>query len=143
MADYQAALPELERALEKDPADPYWRLYRLTALHRLGRAAGIEVTAGGAWPGPLLALHAGRLSADEALQQADNEARRAEALFQLGVLAWPRDPAEARRRWDEVVSLAPPALIEHAAACHELARHGARCHAVIDCPNADSGSVLY
>ena len=122
MADYQAALPELERALEKEPADPYWRLYRLTALHRLGRAAGIEVTAGGAWPGPVLALHAGRLSADEALQQADNAARRAEALFQLGVLACPRDPAEAQRRWEEVVSLAPPTLIEHAAARHELAR---------------------
>ena len=132
MADYEAALPELERALEKEPADPYWRLYRLTALHRLGRAdaqaiaeAGSEVGADSPWPGPLLALHAGRLSAAQALQQADNAGRRCEALFQLGVLAWPRDRAEARRRWEEVMSLAPPALIEHAAARQELARPGA------------------
>jgi tetratricopeptide (TPR) repeat protein len=128
MADYEAALPELGRALEKEPADPYWRLYRLTALRRLGRNAGgadIEVAAGDAWPGPLLALHAGRLSATDALQRADNEGRRAEALFQLGILAGPHDPAEARRRWEEVVGVAPPALIEHAAARQELARPGA------------------
>jgi tetratricopeptide (TPR) repeat protein len=132
LADYEAALRELERALEKVPADPYWRLYRLTTLHRLGRAdaqaiaeAGSEVGADSAWPGALLALHAGRLSAAQALQQADNAGRRCEALFQLGVLAWPRDRAEARRRWEEVVGVAPPALIEHAAARHELARPGA------------------
>ena len=40
LADYEAALPELQRALEKEPADPYWQLYRLTSLHRLGRTAG-------------------------------------------------------------------------------------------------------
>ena len=136
MADWDAALPELQRALEKEPADPYWLLYRLTSLHRLGRtgeAAG-EATGSGdaasdatgdAWPGPLLALHAGRLSAADALQRADNAGRRAEALFQLGVLAWPHDPAEARQRWEEVVGLAAPALIEHAAARQELARPGA------------------
>src|SRR6266702_2140284 len=40
MADYEAALPSLQRALEKEPGDPYWLLYRLTSLHRLGRPAG-------------------------------------------------------------------------------------------------------
>jgi tetratricopeptide (TPR) repeat protein len=125
MADYEAALPELQQALEKEPGDPYWQLYRLTSLHRLGRPAGragLEGIAGDAWPGPLLALHAGRLSANDALARADNEGRRAEALFQLGVIAWPQDRAEARRRWEEVVAGASPALIEHAAARHELAR---------------------
>src|SRR5258707_4172667 len=39
MADYEAALPSLQRALEKEPGDPYWTLYRLTSLHRLGRPA--------------------------------------------------------------------------------------------------------
>ena len=77
-----------------------------------------------AWPGPLLALHAGQLSADDVLARADNEGRRAETLFQLGVIAWPQDRAEARRHWQEVAAGASPALIEHAAARHELARPG-------------------
>ncbi len=123
LADYEAALTELQRALEKEPTDPYWRLYRLTSLHRLGRPAErpcLDSAPVEAWPGPLLALHAGQLSGDDALKRADNEGRRAEALFQLGVLAYPRDREEARRRWTEVVDKAPPALIEHAAARHEL-----------------------
>ena len=125
MADYEAALPSLQRALEKEPGDPYWLLYRLTSLHRLGRTAGQpEGIASDAWPGPLLALHAGQLSADDVLARADNEGRRAETLFQLGVIAWPQDRAEARRRWEEVAAGASPALIEHAAARHELARPG-------------------
>jgi Flp pilus assembly protein TadD len=122
MADYEAALPELQRALEKEPGDPYWRLYRLTSLHRLGRPAEPEATADDSWPGPLLALHAGRLSENDALARADNEGRRTETLFQLGVIAWPQDRAEARRRWEEVAAGTSPALIEHAAARHELAR---------------------
>src|SRR5207344_2643813 len=40
LADYEAALLELQRALDKEPADPYWQIYRLTSLHRLGRTAG-------------------------------------------------------------------------------------------------------
>jgi len=127
MADYEAALPSLQRALEKEPGDPYWLLYRLTSLHRLGRPAGLaglEGMASGAWPGPLLALYAGQLSADDVLVRADNEGRRAETLFQLGVIAWPQDRAEARRHWEEVAAGASPALIEHAAARHELARPG-------------------
>jgi Flp pilus assembly protein TadD len=127
MADYEAVLPALQRALEKEPGDPYWLLYRLTSLHRLGRSAGqpgLEGMAGDAWPGPLLALHAGQLSADDVLARADNESRRAEALFQLGVIAWPQDREEARRRWEEVAAGASPALIEYAAARHELARAG-------------------
>jgi tetratricopeptide (TPR) repeat protein len=127
MADYKTALPELGRALEKEPGDPYWRLYRRTSLHRLGRATGhfgLEGTAADPWPGPLLALQAGRLSADDVLARADNEGRRTEALFQLGVIAWPQDRAAARRRWEEVAAGASPTLIEHAAARHELARPG-------------------
>jgi len=127
MADYEAALPPLQRALEKEPGDPYWRLYRLTSLHRLGRTAGqlgLAGMAGDAWPGPLLALYAGQISADDVLTRADNEGRRAEALFQLGVIAWPQDREEARRRWGEVAAGTSPALIEHAAARHELARAG-------------------
>lgn len=130
LADYETALPELERALEKEKTDPYWRLYRLTALRRLGRQVvpndTAEVTGGTpkGWPGPLLALHTGKLAGEQVLAQADNDGRRAEALFQLGVLALPRDRDEARRHWMEIVTQLKPELIEHAAARHELDRLG-------------------
>ena len=127
LADYEAALPELERALKKEPADPYWQLYRLTSLHRLGRTVdrpGFNDATAKDWPGPLLALHARQLSAEDALKRADNEGRRTEALFQLGIVAWPYDRAEACRHWQKVVDKAPPTMIEHAAARHELARLG-------------------
>ena len=42
----------------------------------------------------------------------------------LGIVAYPHDREEARRRWQQVVDEAPPALIEYAAARHELARLG-------------------
>jgi len=127
LADYEAALGELEGALKKEPADPYWQLYRLTSLHRLGRTVdrpGFDDATPDDWPGPLLALHAGRLSAEDALKRADNEGRRAEALFQLGIVTCRRDRAEACRYWQQVVDKAPPTLIEHAAARHELTRPG-------------------
>jgi hypothetical protein len=75
-----------------------------------------------AWPGPLLALHAGDLSANDALERADNPARRAEAMFQIGVLACARDRAEARRWWQQVIDSTTPDAIEHAATRHEMAR---------------------
>lgn len=126
LADYERALPELERALEKEPRDPYWTLYRLTVLRRLGRPAPVvETYSIETWPGPLMALHAGKLPPQDALDRADTPERRAEAVFQSGVLALGADPAEARRRFAEVVEKAPPSMIEYAAARHELARLGA------------------
>ncbi|MDI1266032.1 MAG: tetratricopeptide repeat protein, partial [bacterium] len=62
MADYGAALPHLEQALMKEPGDPYWLLYRLAARRRQGEPFdATNIPAIDAWPGPLLALHAGRL----------------------------------------------------------------------------------
>ena len=75
-------------------------------------------------PAPCLPCTRDDLSENDALARADNEGRRTETLFQLGVIAWPQDRAEARRRWEEVAAGASPALIEHAAARHELARPG-------------------
>jgi tetratricopeptide (TPR) repeat protein len=125
LADYAAALPDLERALEKEPGDPYWRLYRLTALRRLERPTSpVEAPAVDEWPGPLLALHAGTFSEADVLKRAANPAQRSEALFQLGVLALSANPDEARLKFKEVVTTAPPSMIEHAAARHELARAG-------------------
>ncbi len=125
LADWDAALPELERAIDREPADLYWQLYRLTAQRRLGRPADThraEASAPGAWPGPLLALLAGGLSASDALERADTAARQAEAMFQIGVVAREHDPAEAKRWWQKVIDTTTPADIEHAAARHEMAR---------------------
>lgn len=128
LADYEGSIPALESACQGEPADPYWRLYLGTALARLDRplAPAVDGAAVPAtWPGPLLALQAGRISADEVLARADTPARRAEALFQLGVLAAAGARDQARQYWTQVVEIAPPEMIEHAAARHELRRLGA------------------
>ena len=127
LADYAAAVPALDCARQGEPADPYWRLYHRAALARLDRAgtlpAGEAVPS--AWPGPLLALHAGLLSPAEVLVRADNPCRRAEALFQLGILASASAPEQARQHWAQVIETAAPEMIEHAAARLELRRLGA------------------
>lgn len=122
LANYEMALNELERAIERKPGDPYLRLYFLTSLRRLGRSIQAESAAIETWPGPLIALHQGKLDANEALQRADNAERRAEALFQLGVLVYDHDRAEAGRLWKQACEIAPPDAIEHAAARHEIER---------------------
>jgi tetratricopeptide (TPR) repeat protein len=108
LADYPAALPELESAIARAPDEPYWQLYRLTALRRLGRPAeAIAAPADGAWPAPLFALHAGTATPEAVLAAATTEGRRFEALFQM-------------ERFKETAESAPPALIEYAAARNEL-----------------------
>lgn len=120
LADYAQALPQLEQAIERDPEEPYWVLYRTTVIRRLtGKPSKPACTAGDAWPAPLLD---GRLSTGEALQLADTEARRAEALFQLGIDALDRNPRQARAYFAQVVGSAAPDTIEHAAARHEIAK---------------------
>jgi tetratricopeptide (TPR) repeat protein len=125
----EAAFHSFGLALAKEPANAYWLLYRLTA----GRLTGaprdpVAVPAGAQggvqWPAPLLALHAGQATEEDALARADTPCRRTEALFQLGVLALDGNPAAARRHWGEVVERGAPALIEYAAARNELARLG-------------------
>ncbi len=121
--DYASALPELLRAIDREPGNLYWQLYRLTAALRLGLSidefapAVVEE-----WPGPLIALHAGRISQDELMEQACNSGRRVEALFQLGVLAWQGDRQKAREFWRQVTLESDPVLVEYAAANAELAR---------------------
>lgn len=125
LADYAIALPELEHALRKEPQDPYWALYRLSALRRLSKpSTSVEGEPGEAWPGPLLALHAGRLSAEDVLARADTRERRVEALFQVGILSFAGSPAEVHRHFTEITETAAPSMIEYAAAKHELARLG-------------------
>jgi tetratricopeptide (TPR) repeat protein len=110
LADYEAALPQLEHAIAKAPADPYWPLYRLTALKRLGRPLGaVAMPVGDAWPRPLFDLLAGQATPDAVLAAATTDGRRAEALFQM-------------ERFKEVAERAPPAMIEYAAARNELSR---------------------
>ncbi len=123
LADYSLALPQLDNALLNQPTDAYWNLYRLAAQRRLGiPVLSIGIAAVDAWPGPLLALHLGRISEDEVLKRADTAERRAEAVFQIGVLSYAADRKVAERRFREVVDNAAPSLIEYAAARNELSR---------------------
>ena len=125
LTDYALALPQLDGALMKEPADPYWRLYSLMVQRRLGMpVASLEMPTSDVWPGPLFALHAGLMSEAEVLKRADTDGRRAEALFQAGVLAFAGSRTAAERHWREVVDHAAPSLIEYAAARNELARLG-------------------
>lgn len=110
LADYEAALPELERAIARDPNEPYWNLYRLTAMKRLGRPIGAaDQSSGEAWPALLIALCFGKATAEQVLANADTRSRQAEAAFQLG-------------QWKDVIDQGTPFMIEYAAARHELAR---------------------
>jgi hypothetical protein len=122
MANYEMALDELEQAVATKPGDAYLHLYFLTALRRLGRALRPRSAPMDAWPAPLFALHQSELCASEVLQRADTPERRAETLFQLGIQAYDRDPAEAGRLWRQAAEVATPDTIEHAAARHEIER---------------------
>lgn len=125
LADYDLALCTLSEALQKEPLDPYWHLYRLSAQRRIGMTISNDIAnpvLGEAWPAQLLGLHAGRVSESEVLKQADTASRRAEALFQLGIMAIDRSPKLAERHWREVVECAAPSMIEYAAARNELSR---------------------
>jgi len=126
LADYERALPELERSVVKEPGDAYWPLYLQTASCRLARAAHptpAGVQACEKWPAPLFAVLRGSLSADEVLRGADTPGRQAEAHFQLGVLAASQDDRErAVVHWQKVMAVGSPDLIEYAAARNELHR---------------------
>jgi tetratricopeptide (TPR) repeat protein len=123
LADHEAALPHLETMVRNDRSDPYWTLYLRTASLRLGRpvpAAG-DVD-GESWVSSLLALQSREATETQVMARADSAARRAEALFQLGVAADARDRSAARTYWQQVVDIAQPTLVEYAAARNELAR---------------------
>jgi tetratricopeptide (TPR) repeat protein len=125
-ANYEAAFQEFGLALAKEPSNPYWLLYRLTAGRLIGAPLDpIVLPAERHWPVPLLALRAGQASEQQMLAGADTQGRRAEALFQMGVVALAGNPAAARGYWSEIVERSSPALIEFAAARNELVRLGA------------------
>ncbi len=123
MADYAAALPQLELALAREPGDPYWQLYRLTAQRRLGIAAEVSgPTPAGCWPAPLLALHSGRMTEDQVLERVDSADQLAEALFQIGIVNFDRERSVSERYWRRVAKQSSPYLVEFAAAHNELSR---------------------
>ena len=94
-----------------------------------------------AWPGPLIALHEGKLTVNEALRHADNPERRAEALFQLGVCAYSGDRDEACRSWRKVVETAGPDTIEYAAARHEIEKLGMVAPTISFAPATQHGMI--
>jgi tetratricopeptide (TPR) repeat protein len=120
----EAAFHSFGLSLAKEPANAYWLLYRLTAGRLTGAPRDPIAVPGAQWPAPLLALHAGQATEEDALARSDTPYRRTETLFQLGVIALAGNPAAARRHWEEVVERGAPALIEYAAARNELARLG-------------------
>lgn len=125
LADHDVALPHLETMVRNNRRDPYWTVYLRTALLRLGRPPVTDEAVAAdpnSWVSSLLALQSGRASEAEVMGRADNAARRAEALFQLGVAAHGRDRSVARTYWQQVVDTAQPTLVEYAAARNELAR---------------------
>lgn len=122
-AVYEEALPLLEKAVLSDPDYPYWPVYRAAAARRTGAAGALGSEAGvTGWPALLLAFHRGDVDAAAMLAKADTDGRRAEALFHIGVAEHQTDPAAARKRWQEVVAINQPWLIEYAAARNELSR---------------------
>lgn len=123
LADYEVALPHLETMVRNDRSDPYWTVYLRTALLRLGQSLSRDVPVHGeSWASSLLALQSGMASETEVMARADSAARRAEALFQLGVAVHAHDRSAARSYWQQVVDTAQPTLVEYAAARNELAR---------------------
>ena len=123
LADYEAALPEIERSLASAPSDPYWHVYRIAALRRLGRPSGFaEPPMTDGWPAQLIGLLDGKSVIEDVLRQASSPMQRAEAYFQLAVAE--TDGADARKRWKQVIDEGTPSLIEYGAALNELARLG-------------------
>ncbi len=97
LADYEAALPELERAIAREPDDRYWRLYRETALSRLGK------------PGDAAGL-------------VPMGAHPAEVEFQKGVAALVTDRDAAKVHFQKTIKTGPLWLVEVCAAHNELSR---------------------
>ncbi len=97
LADYATALPELEKAIAKEPNEPYWRLYRETALSRVGK------------PGDAAGL-------------VPMGAHAAEVEFQKGVVALTGDKAAAKVHFERTIKTGPVSLIEVCAAHNELSR---------------------
>ncbi len=123
MADYAVARPELDRAIEREPRNAYWQLYRWTAGRRTGEPLVVgKPMPDDTWPTPLIELHAGRLRPSDVLERADSPGRQVEAHYQLGILALTSDPGTAQGHFRKAVDLFLPAMIEHAAARHELMR---------------------
>jgi tetratricopeptide (TPR) repeat protein len=126
MGNYSAAFNEFGLAVAKEPSNPYWLLYRLTAARLAGAPTEpVTLPSDNRWPTLLLAFRTGQSTEEVLLDRANSPTRHAEARFQMGVLAVDGNPAAARRYWREVVDQGPPALIEFAAASNELARLGA------------------
>jgi len=123
LGDYALARQEFDRALEQEPLEYYWRLYRYSVSCRIREPLVACAPADlGRWPGPLIELLAGRLTTDELMKLAVTETRRVEAHYQLGILALARNPEEARFHFQRVIDSKMVSLIEYCASCRELTR---------------------
>ena len=90
-------LPELEKAIAKEPKDPYWQYYRQIALRRLAKSA-------------------------DAADLVPAGAPAAELEFQKGIAALSSDTEAAKKHFRQTIKLGPVSLVEACAAHNELSR---------------------
>jgi tetratricopeptide (TPR) repeat protein len=95
LADYGLALPEFEKAIAKEPNDPYWQHYRQIALRRLGKST-------------------------DAPDLVPAGAQAAEVEFHKGVAVLATDKNAAKKHFQQTIKLGPVSLIEVCAAHNEL-----------------------
>jgi tetratricopeptide (TPR) repeat protein len=123
LGEHALALAELDYAIEKEPKDPYWQVFRLSARTRLEKSIDIDDAAvSEEWPARLVALYAGHMSTAAILKAAACPEQRVEALYHSAVVALSHDPGNARLLLQQTLDEAPPTSIEYCAARHELAR---------------------
>lgn len=121
---YDTAALEFAKAIEKEPADRYWRYYRAVADGLQGIVPAPEIVPQGSasWPDTLMSCLLGGTSPEALMAQADTPSRKAEAHFALAVVASLAQRSEAANHWQEIVRSAPPYLLEFSAARRELDR---------------------
>lgn len=123
LADYEAAIPELQKAIVRQPHELYWPLYLRMACRRAGKKAdAVAEVAGASWPQPLIAWYDGKLSESDVRQKADTPARLAEVALHLAPVAAERGASEVQEALRAAIRSMSPSSIEFCAASSEIGR---------------------
>ena len=134
LGDFAGAAADFGTLLARDPDDPYRILWRQLARMRAGLvdddfAAKAAALAAAPWPGPVLALYAGKLdrvrvlAMDADVAGDERTERRCEIAFYVGEHALATgDQAGAASLVREAATSCPVGFLERAAAIGELTR---------------------
>lgn len=134
LGDFAGAAADFAALLGRDPNDPYRILWRQLARMRAGLtdddfAAKAAALGAAPWPGPVLALYAGKLdrmrilAMDAGVEGAERAERRCEIAFYVGEHALAiGDQAGAAPLVREAAASCPVGFLERAAAIGELKR---------------------